>query len=95
MGKPNPLYQNFNLVKAAIAAKSPTLTMVTTEAEYAGLLRGKIAPTFIKISVKNLDGEIGPAAVKQFVSGHTRILTAREIEASRLKQSNCNKGVGG
>jgi hypothetical protein len=32
--------------------------------------------------MKNLDGEIGPAAVKQFVSGHTRILPAREIEAS-------------
>ncbi len=39
-----PFYQNFDLIKAAIAAKSLSLIMVTTEVEYAGLLlsRGNI-----------------------------------------------------
>jgi hypothetical protein len=85
MGKPNPLYQNFDLIKAAIAAKSPSLTMVTTKADYAGLLlsRGKIRPSEIKITMQNSAGDISSAHVKKFACGHTRLLTARELEASR------------
>jgi hypothetical protein len=49
---------------------------------YSGLLhRGKIQPSYIKISMKNVDGAILSASVHQFVSGHTRHLTRLELEA--------------
>ena len=89
-GKKNPVYMNFSLVKAAIAKVSPTLIMVTTEAEYLGLLRnrGKIRPSSIQISMKNLDGAIHSACVWMFVHGRTRHLTRLELEAMHLRTSN-------
>jgi hypothetical protein len=94
--KKKPVYMNFSLVKAAIAEVSPTLIMVTTEAEYLGLLRnrGKIPPSSIQISMKNLDGAIHSACVWMFVTGHTRHLTRLELKAMHLRKSNDWKGVG-
>ena len=40
-------------------------------------------------------GDPDSAHVKHFVSGHTRLLTARELEAYRTMVSNSAKGVGG
>ena len=97
MPKADPLYQSFSLVKAAVAKVSPTLIMVTTEAEYSGLLlhRGKIPPSHIKISMKNADGAILSSNVKKFVSGATRHLTRLELEAVHLRQSNDWNGIEG
>jgi len=96
MPQANPLYQNFEQVVAAIAATSPSLIMVTTAAEYEGLLlsRGKTVPSEMKVTVRNLDGDDYSVRVNKLVSGHTQLLTKREREAILAKRSEFCKDGG-
>ncbi len=71
-GKPNPVYANYNSLKAELDAKCPLLELVTSEAEFQVLLqtRGNKGPSMIKIQMRNTDGKVEPGKEEQKRNQH-------------------------
>jgi hypothetical protein len=99
-GAPVPktsLFRNFQRLKDAIVSSNPNLHLITTEDEFANLLRlrGKTVPSALKLCVRNSDGKTGWIRSCSLVNGHSRLMTATENEEWKSKLSRKNRGVGG
>jgi hypothetical protein len=94
-GKPNPVYANYNSLKAELDAKCPLLELVTSEAEFQVLLqtRGNKGPSMIKIQLRNTDGKVVAVTAASFVLRQNQNLTKHEKEAAWNRLSDKNKGV--
>jgi hypothetical protein len=83
-------------MQAALLDECPTLELVTTRLDFIELLRirGRTAPSKIKICIKNAEGKIVSARVIHFVDGGNRNLTTFEIQKdSNQLVSKKKKGV--
>ena len=89
MPRPSPVYQDCDLLQAALLDKCPTLELVTTRLDFIELLRirGRTAPSKIKICMKNAEGKIVSAQVIHFIDGGYRNLTTFEIQDSNQLES--------
>ena len=82
-------------MQAALLDECPTLELVTTRLDFIELLRirGRTAPSKIKICINNAEGKIVSARVIHFVDGGNRNLTTFEIQDSNQLVSKKNKCV--
>ena len=94
MPKPLPVYQDYNLLQAALLAKCPSLVLSTTQQDFIDLLRnrGKSCPSQITISMTNTQGITKFAHASDFLQGHNRNMTDAEFQASMQQCSAKQKG---
>ena len=77
MGKCNPIYKDYTLLKNALLHKLPNLTLITTEAELNLALSGRVlSPSMIKITMENADGKQVTSAASDFMKRNNQNFTS-------------------
>ena len=80
----NPIYQNYQLLKATLRENVPNLTLITSEEAFNELLNHRVVPpSKIRITMENMDRKRHTATAADFVKGHNKILTEEEMEKMR------------
>ena len=84
MPSQNPIYQNYQLLKATLLENLPNLTLITSEEAFNELLNHRVVPpSKIRITMENKDRKRHTATAADFVKGHNKILTEEEMEKMR------------
>jgi hypothetical protein len=98
-GNKTSIYRNFDTVKLELAAKCPSLVLITSRTAFYDSLsafdleRNGMGPIHHKISMSNSNGDIKIDTIQNFLRGSNKNLTGQQKEGVRQKLISTNRKV--